>query len=61
MIYDDSREKKVIILFKDDVWYKKSKLLKEVDMMAVGSIINSNFEKAGIIPKGEKITIIVTD
>ncbi|PFD66887.1 hypothetical protein COK34_06925 [Bacillus thuringiensis] len=61
MLYDDSREKKVIILFKDDVWYKKSNLLKEVDTMALGSIINSNFEKAGIIPKGEKITIIVTD
>ncbi|UTG88574.1 hypothetical protein [Bacillus pacificus] len=54
MLYDDSGEKKVIILFKDDVWYRKSKLLKEADTMALGSIINSNFEKAGVIPKGRE-------
>lgn len=61
MLYDDSEEKKVIILFKDEVWYRKSKLLKEADTMALGSIINSNFEKFGTIAKGEKIKIIVTD
>ncbi|PFR27876.1 hypothetical protein COK19_09470 [Bacillus cereus] len=61
MLYDDSGEKKVILLFNDDVWYRKSKLLKEADTMLLGTIINSNFEKAGVIPKGEKITIIVTD
>ncbi|MEI4622141.1 hypothetical protein KFD70_19145 [Bacillus pfraonensis] len=61
MLYDDSGEKKVILLFNDDAWYRKSKLLKEADTMLLGTIINSNLEKAGVIPKGEKITIIVTD